>query len=61
MRVVVAGAFSESNPATPVPATVLITPRGSIRKIRWPPNSATYRLPAPSRATFLGALKTIGE
>ena len=52
----VAGPPSPLNPASPVPAAVLMTPAESTLRIRWLAVSAMKRLPAPSAATPLGNL-----
>ena len=51
----VAGPPSPLNPVAPVPAIVVIVPVvAATKRMRFPPVSATYRLPAPSTATPCG-------
>jgi hypothetical protein len=42
----VAGPPSPANPAAPVPATVVIVPAGSMRRMRWFAASAMKTLPS---------------
>ena len=46
-----AGPWSPLKPRSPVPATVVMVPERSTRRMRWFPKSAMKRLPEPSTAT----------
>jgi hypothetical protein len=51
----VAGPPSPEKPATPVPATVVIVPVGSIRRMRSLPESAMYSSPDGAAYTAFGS------
>lgn len=50
----VAGPPSPAYPAVPLPATVVMTPSGSILRTRWEPYSTMYRFLPPSTAMQKG-------